>query len=330
MASTSAKKRGLVLGGGGTLGAAWAVGALCALEEIHGFNPGDCDYIVGTSAGSVLGTLLAAGVTTEQLRDHQFGKPITEGPLAGYSWNYESAVNKRPGRPKFLGGKQREFLFNSVKNLGKLPPTAVLTGLLPEGSQPLDRIAHLVHAVTPTGEWSPHPNLWICAMNYATGTRVPFGRPGAPSAELAEAVRASCAIPAWFKPVEIDGVPYVDGGACSNTSVDLLANLGLDEVFVVAPMVSFAMDRPDNMMAKLERRWRVQVTKRCLREVEKVRASGTDVTVLGPGPADLEAIGANLMDVSRRLEVLGTSLRTSAEALRDPDSVGPDHMAEVG
>lgn len=54
MTSKSAPKRGLVLGGGGTLGAAWAVGALCALEEVHGFNPGDCDYIVGTSAGSIV------------------------------------------------------------------------------------------------------------------------------------------------------------------------------------------------------------------------------------------------------------------------------------
>lgn len=329
MATKNSPKRGLVLGGGGTLGAAWAVGALCALEEVYGFDPGSCDYIVGTSAGSVLGTLLAAGVTADQLKDHQYGKPVTDGPLAGYSWNYETAVNKRPGVPRFFGGKQREFLVHSFKNLGKLPPTAVLSGLLPEGSQPLDRIAHLVHAVTPTGAWSPHKNLWICAMDYTTGTRVAFGKEGAPHAELAEAVRASCAIPAWFKPVEINGVPYVDGGACSNTSVDLLANLGLDEVYVVAPMVSFAMDRPDNVMAKLERRWRVQITKRCLREVEKVRASGTNVTVLGPGPADLEAIGANLMDVSRRIEVLSTSLRTSVDALRDSDSIGPSHLAEV-
>ena len=38
--------------------------------------------------------------------------------------------------------------------------------------------------------------------------------------------------------------------------------------------------------------------------------------MLGPGREDLEAIGANLMDPSRRAAVLETSLRTSAEALR--------------
>jgi NTE family protein len=42
------------------------------------------------------------------------------------------------------------------------------------------------------------------------------------------------------------------------------------------------------------------------------------VTVLAPGPEDLAEIGANMMDPSRRLAVLETSLRTSARALRNP------------
>ena len=42
------------------------------------------------------------------------------------------------------------------------------------------------------------------------------------------------------------------------------------------------------------------------------------MTVLAPGPEDLAAIGANLMDPARRLAVLETSLRTSAVALRRP------------
>ena len=92
MAQTSAPRRGLVLGGGGILGAAWMVGALKAVEEIHGWDPRTADYIVGTSAGSVLTALLGAGVSVDQLVAHQHGKPITEGPLAGYSWDYEKAT----------------------------------------------------------------------------------------------------------------------------------------------------------------------------------------------------------------------------------------------
>ncbi|MFZ1670434.1 MAG: patatin-like phospholipase family protein [Candidatus Nanopelagicales bacterium] len=323
-------KRGLVLGAGGVLGAAWAVGALCALEEVHGFDPRDAEVIIGTSAGSVLAALLGGGVSARQLRDHQLGIPVSDGPLAGFSWDYEKATTQRPGVPRWFGPGSGKLLRSSARRLRQMPPTAVLSGFLPQGSGSLDRIGHLVEAITPMGEWSPHENVWICAMNYQTGTRTAFGRAGAPTAELAQAVMASCAIPAWFKPVTIGDEQYVDGGACSATSVDLLATAGLDEVYVIAPMVSFAMDRPEHMIAKLERRWRVQVTKRCLREVEKVRANGSDVVVLGPGPEDLEAIGANLMDVSRRINVLETSLRTSIDALRDPDHVGPDHLAEVG
>jgi NTE family protein len=130
--------------------------------------------------------------------------------------------------------------------------------------------------------------------------------------------------------VEIEGRRYVDGGAWSATSVDLVANMGLDEVYVIAPMVSFYLDRPDHLLARLERTWRVQVTKRCLAEVEKVRAGGTDVTVLGPGAEDLAAIGGNLMDFEKRMHVLETSIRTSLQALRDPDHMGPDHLSSAG
>jgi NTE family protein len=49
---------------------------------------------------------------------------------------------------------------------------------------------------------------------------VVFGAPGAPKASVADAVQASCAIPAVFKPVRIDGREYVDGGAWSVTNLD--------------------------------------------------------------------------------------------------------------
>lgn len=323
-------RRGLVLGAGGVLGAAWSVGALVALEKVHGFDPRDADVIVGTSAGSVLASLLAEGVSTRQLCDHQHGVTVSDGPLAGYSWDYERATAVRPGIPKLSALGSGSLLRSSVRRLRQMPPTAVLSALMPHGSKSLERIGHLIDAITPMGDWSSHPNVWICAMDYQSGKRVAFGKEGSPLAALSQAVMASCAIPAWFKPIEIDGRRYVDGGACSATSVDLIASMELDEVYVVAPMVSFATDRPRRIAGRVERRWRVQVTKRCLREVGKVRAKGADVVVLGPGPEDLEAIGANMMDVGRRMNVLRTSLRTSLEALRDPDNVGPDHLAEVG
>jgi NTE family protein len=84
-------------------------------------------------------------------------------------------------------------------------------------------------------------------------------------------------------------------------------------------MVSFALDRPASLLERAERRWRLQVTRRCLREGEKVHRLGTEVTVLGPGPEDLAQMGSNLMAAQRRRDVLETSLRTSAAALADPE-----------
>jgi NTE family protein len=127
---------------------------------------------------------------------------------------------------------------------------------------------------------------------------------------------SSCAIPGWYAPVRIGGRRYVDGGACSPTSLDLVAPLGLDEVVVLSPMTSFDYDEPTTLAGRMERRFRRVVTKRLVGELRKVTATGTKVTVLGPTAEDLSVIGANLMDPSRRTRVLETSLRTSAAALR--------------
>jgi NTE family protein len=208
-----------------------------------------------------------------------------------------------------------------------MPPTAVLSAFMPVGNGSLERVGHLIDAITPFGEWSPHPSLWVVAMDYEAGHRVVFGREDAPSVSLADAVMASCAIPGWFEPVTIDQRTYLDGGAWSATSADVLAGADLDEVYVVAPMVSFETDKPESILTRLERRWRESVTRRCESEVEELRGAGIRVTVLGPGREDLEAMGGNIMDGRRRLEVLETSLRTSRSAL---EQGGSGRLADTG
>jgi NTE family protein len=87
-------------------------------------------------------------------------------------------------------------------------------------------------------------------------------------------------------------------------------------------MVSRELDHPPSLLGRMERRWRAAVTRRCLHETLKLRAEGTKVTILGPGVEDLEAIGVNVMQVSRRMAVLETSLRTSASALAADPPIG--------
>ncbi len=308
---------GLVLGGGGVLGGAWLVGALTALQEVHGLDPREAELIVGTSAGSVTAALLGAGISVEDLRAHQLGERPSDAALAAASWDHDTAVGgAHPPRPRLHPGSAALVTRNAAR-LHRLPPTAVLAALLPEGRGSLGAIGTFVAGLVPHG-WAPHRGVRVVALDYDTGHRTVFGDARAPAADLADAVMASCAIPGWYAPMTIGSHRYVDGGAWSATSADLLAGHGLDEVFVLAPMVSFAVDRPASLLARAERRWRGQVTRRCLREVAKVHAGGTEVTVLGPGPEDLVAMGPNLMSGDRRRQVLETSLRTSLAALLDP------------
>jgi NTE family protein len=204
-----------------------------------------------------------------------------------------------------------------------MPPLAILSGLAPRGRGNLEGIKTLIQTANPGHDWAPHPATWIVTMDYDTGKRVAFGKPGAPPATLAEAVMASCSIPGWYAPTTIGGRRYVDGGTCSPTSLDLLDGMGLDEVVVLAPMVSFDYDEPQSVVGRVERRFRRAMTKRVLHEAGKVRRHGTTVTILGPGREDLEAIGINLMDHTRRLSVFETSLRTSAAALAGGASTLP-------
>jgi NTE family protein len=314
-------RRGLVLGAGGVLGGAWAIGALCALVEVEGFQPHDADVLVGTSAGSVLAALLGAGLTAADLRDHQQGVPLPHE--VGADWDYDLATGgATPTRPR-MGVGSPALLRRSVVRPKQVPPLAVLAALSPRGTGTLAEVGRMVSSVAGESGWVSRDGVWVVAMDYDTGRRVAFGKEGEPPAMLGEAVTASCSIPGWYAPVAIGERRYVDGGACSTTNVDLVADQGLDEVYVLAPMASFVPDRPRRLAGRIERRVRRQVTRRMLHEAGTVRRSGAEITVLTPGPEDLAVMGANLMDPSRRLDVLETSLRTSARALRDPD---PDDL----
>ncbi|MCU1673758.1 MAG: Patatin [Frankiales bacterium] len=305
--------RGLVLGAGGVLGAAWTIGALAAVQEQYGWDPREADVLIGTSAGSVMAAMLGSGVSVEQLLNHQKGVVVPGDPQIGYDYDRDSG-GALPPLPRLGIGSPRGVVSSALRPW-KVTPMAALSAVLPQGRGSLDPVGAVVDAVNPSGGWSDHARTWIVAMDYDNGRRTVFGRDGAPRATLREAVMASCSIPGWYAPVTIGGRRYVDGGTCSPTSLDLVGKLGLDEVVVLSPMTSLRYDAPTSVAARIERRFRRIVTKRLVGEVKKVAATGTKVTLLGPGPEDLDVIGSNMMDPRRRERVLETSLRTSRAAL---------------
>ena len=198
---------------------------------------------------------------------------------------------------------------------GSAPQGSAPQGSVPQGSVPPQRSA-------PPQESPPHwvnGETWIVAVDYDSGQRVVFGRDGAPQVQLPDAVVASCSIPGWYQPVVINGRRYVDGGLRSATSLGLVAEADIDEVYVLAPMASFEMDRTRKPQELLERRLRRLLTNTLRRDADALRSLGVRVTMLTPGPEDLAVMGANLMDPRRRGAVLEASLRTSPAALANSE-----------
>ncbi|MDN5858659.1 MAG: patatin-like phospholipase family protein [Pseudonocardia sp.] len=336
-------RTGLVLGAGGLLGSAWMTAALVALQDTIDRPLGELDLIVGTSAGSVLGSALRCGQSVDELLAHQQGMDPDElAPdledvvdLPDIRRIERETGNGLPPLPWPVMGSPC-LLASAALRPHRLNPVVVASSLLPLGRARLSSLVDMVAAmqtrvgITADG-WIPGSPLWLVAVDYDSGRRTVFGRAGGPPATVGEAVLASCSIPGWFAPQVIGGRRYVDGGVASTTSLDLLARPGapeLDEVIVLAPMASHAYDCPSDPLAQLERKLRRLLTRWLDAEVAAVRAAGVRVTVLTPGPPDLAAMGGNLMNPRRRERVLDTALASSRGALAAAFALSDDGLQE--
>ncbi|MEU0095311.1 patatin-like phospholipase family protein, partial [Kribbella sp. NPDC006257] len=196
--------------------------------------------------------------------------------------------------------------------------TAALTalaGALPAGRGDASWLARLADRLVPAGGWVEHPATWLVAADLSTGARIAFGSPGAPRISLGDALRASWAVPGWFPPVVTGGLRLADGGIVSTASADLLLPRPPREVLVFAPMASAQPGRRTGL-GRIEQQLRRVMTRGLDAEVDALRAAGSRVIRVEPGPEDLAAMGAYLMDRRRRRRVLDTSLRTSTATLR--------------
>ena len=277
---------GMVLGAGGVTGDAFHRGVLRALRE-SGYDARAAHVIAGTSAGSAVGASL-------RRPDRPFGRALHEASVHGRK------LGVAPDLSPYLAALRRPW---------RVRPGVLLASLLPTGQRSTDFLVAGVRAQH--GERWPDDPLYVVAVRRRDGRRVVFGRDGAPPTDVAHAVAASCAIPGYFHPVEIDGEMYVDGGVHSPTNADVLDGWALDLLLVSSPM---SVD-PRRLGVSVDLPMRLGFHRYLRRETASQRKRGTTVVAFEPGGELLSVMGVNALYGGRIDEIEEMSAAQARELL---------------
>lgn len=278
--------RALVLGGGGPAGIGWQAGLLVGLGDA-GVDLRTADLLSGTSAGSAVGALAALGWDLEESL-----------ALLDTSWPAPEAVEGPSGMELVLhelteaasGSSSAEEL---RRNLGRISLTATT---FPEAAY-LGLFAGV--------EGQTWPARFQCtAVDVETGAPVVWDAGAGVPLQLA--VASSCSVPGIFPPVTIGGRRYMDGGMKTALNADVVA--GHDTVVAIS---CFALELPEGFSDPLMDMLNAAIQA----ELDAVRAAGSDLAVVAPGPEflDLSGWGLNVMDPSLTREAFAVGRRQAAD-----------------
>ena len=273
--------RALVLGGGGPVGIAWESGLIAGLAEA-GVDLSAVDFIVGTSAGSFTGALLASGRTpAAMVAPYLNGSelPATASQLLKSAPDLTPLIGKimdayagvRPG-----SDVRAEIGAWALEN-------AVMSEEIFVGTYDRSLAGF-------ADDYWPAKRFACTSVDAATG-EFQVWEAGS-GASLKRAVASSSAVPGLYPPVSIGGHRYIDGGMRSGTNADLAK--GFDLVLIVA--LSHPAS-PEVFRRPLER------------ELEVLAESGSKVVMITPDEESWVAFGPNLMDHRKRADAAENGYR---------------------
>jgi len=204
---------GLCLAGGGARGGAH-LGVLEVLEELR--VPIHC--VAGTSIGSIVGGLYASGLSPAAM----------DSAVLSIDW-LSIFDDAPPRRLTNFRRKEEDYLpyFEFRAGIGK--DGLALPGGLIGGQKLMFLLRKLTLHTTGIDDFDDLPIPFrAVAASLEDGSMVVVD-----GGSLADAMRASMAIPGVFPPHEIDGVLLVDGGITRNVPYDIVKAMGADVVIVV-------------------------------------------------------------------------------------------------
>lgn len=203
----------LVLAGGGSRGFAH-IGVIEALEK-EGIEP---DIVVGTSMGSVIGGFYSAGMNGTELEN------------MALKMDWDVLFNDRAERTdKFITQKKGEenHIFEFRFRGGNIViPTALISGQLLVNFL-LERTLAADHRAGFDFDSLPR-RYRALATDLITGESVVLGK-----GCLAEAMRASLAVPFAFTPFQVEGRVLIDGGFRNILPVDVARSMGAEVIIAV-------------------------------------------------------------------------------------------------
>jgi predicted acylesterase/phospholipase RssA len=342
-ASPAGGKRALVLCGGGVTGLTYEVGALRALDDLLvDLTVNDFDIFVGTSAGSIIGALLANGISPSAMALGMEGTNADLRPPSRRSI-YRPNVWEFAGRLLRLPGLVREMAFEVARHprrLGSADLFSMLTPLIPSGIFDHSALIGYLHDVMSLPGLSDDFRDLACELHIVTcaldsDERVLFSPFNNAHVPVSRAAAASSAVPMLFKPVRIDGIDYIDGGIKGNAAIDVAVDRGATLIVVINPIVPLdarAMRVPDTMRVQVGNRisdlglrgvynqvFRGILHDGLLDHIRLVRNRHPDVDILliEPRPDDEKMFFHELMSFSARLMVMQHGYESVSTGLYD-------------
>lgn len=298
----------LVLGGGGILGEAWMNAVLAGIEKETSFDSRECEGYVGTSAGSIVAAALAGGRSPGERLGSLPEPPAAEEPYD------ETAAESSLAARAVRSGVATAAAPVAALALPTIAPGGALVRRLalsrvPDGTRSLGGLGRQIDSLGARFDG----RLSVSAVALDSGRRVMFGQPDAPDATVGQAVEASCAIPGYFRPVEIGGRSYVDGGAWSPTNMDSASVSRGTQVLCLNPTGSMSHSFTSPMGA-------IGLASRSLARLEALvlERRGARVEIVAPDEGSLEAIGPNLMDSRPRKDVIAAGVEQGRRLGRRP------------